>query len=85
MSMTDIMPEKYSRVHSCGNDLPVFPARPEMNFCPKPKEFRSSKLLAANPYYQGNHHSLFFSQKSLLPPTAEFKEEKFSKPKEVVH
>lgn len=81
MSMTDIMSEKYSRVHSRGKYLPGFPARPEMNFYPKPKEFRSSKLLATNPYYQEIHHSPFFLRNSYCLLLLSLKKKNFPSPR----
>lgn len=83
ISLTD-MPEK-CRVHSCVGTTCLI-SQPDQKWAPVPSQ-RSSEAAS---YWQQilitrGSTTFLFSQKSLLPATAEFKEEKLSKPKEVAH
>lgn len=67
----------------CGNDLPGFPDH-KWTSLPSQKSSEAASYWQQTLIIRGSS-TVLSSQKLLLPPTAEFKEGKLSKPKETAH
>lgn len=62
-----------------------FPSQTRNELLSQAKGVQKQQVTGSKSLLSGDPPQSFFSQKSLLPATAEFEEEKLSKPKELAH